>query len=522
MCCTFIQNRLKEFSLNRILYLLVLLLPVGCTTQKNTAVTRFYHRLTSHYNIYFNAKESVKAGLLRMDKSVVEDYTRLLPIFPESNPMAAQAVVSEMEYAIQKCHKLIDFHSLTKSPRRTSNTSEKYKAFASRGEYNAWIDDTYLLMGRASYYQRNFHNAQESFSYILHNFSNQPTRNPAFLWLSKCYLETGEYEKALEIIKLLERDGSLPEEVKKDLALVKADYSILQGNRKEAIVQLNQALKQKLTKKERGRYNFILGQLYLMEGQNEEAMVAFNRVVRFRPSYRMTFEAKISLLEHSNGNPEEIGTILAKMIRNGNNQTFLDRIYYAKGVVALKSGSKPEAVRDFQASVTHSLENNSQRALSSLTVARLFFEEGNYRLSSCYYDSALAVIDQSYPGYDEIVSKTNGLSGLVKNLDLIAREDSLQLVAKMSEKDRLSYINKLILKLSDEESKLLKDKQNEQTNQNYFRNQQYRPSLDNGENNSLWYFYNPVTAGIGKTEFQQIWGKRKLEDNWRRQEQNIA
>ncbi|MCL6101358.1 MAG: tetratricopeptide repeat protein, partial [Bacteroidetes bacterium] len=183
---------MKEFSLNRILYLLVLLLPVGCTTQKNTAVTRAYHRLTSHYNVYFNANESVKAGISQMDKSVVEDYTRLLPVFPETNAMAAQASVHEMEYAVQKCLKLIADHSITKSPRRRSNNSEKYKAFASQSEYNTWIDDTYLLMGRAYYYQRNFHKAQESFNYILHNFSNQPTRNPAFLWLAKCCLETGE------------------------------------------------------------------------------------------------------------------------------------------------------------------------------------------------------------------------------------------------------------------------------------------------------------------------------------------
>ena len=496
--------------------LLVLLLSVGCTTQKNTAGTRFYHRLTSHYNIYFNAKESVKAGLLRMDKSVAEDYTRLLPIFPESNPMAAQAAVSEMETAIQKCHKLIDLHSVTKSPRRTSNTSEKYKAFASQGEYNAWVDDAYLLMGRASYYQRNFHNAQENFNYILHNFSNQPTRNPAFIWLAKCYLETGENEKVLEIIKLLERDGSLPAEVKKDLALVKANYLIQLDNRKEAVVQLMQALKLDLDKRERGRYNFILAQLCLREGQTEEAMAAFNRVVKSHPPFRMAFEAKISLLELSKGNPEQVDLALTKMIRSGNNHPFLDRIYYAKGTVALKSNHTPEAIRDFQTSVARSMENNSQRALSSLTVARLFFEESNYRLASCYYDSALAVIDQSYPGYDEIVSKTNGLTALVKNLDLIAREDSLQLVAKMSEKDRLSYINKQIAKLSDEENKRLKEQQNEQTSQNYFRNQQYRNTFDNGENNSLWYFYNPVTAGIGKTEFQQIWGKRRLEDNWRR------
>ena len=165
MCSTFIQNRLKKYSLYLISVWLVLFLSVGCSTKKNTAVTRQYHDLTSHYNVYFNAKGSVKEGLLRMDESVIEDYTHLLPVFPESNPMAAQAGASQMDYAVQKCQKLIATHSITVSPKRKPNTSESYKAFASKGEYNKWIDDTYLLMGQANFYLHEFHKAIENFNY---------------------------------------------------------------------------------------------------------------------------------------------------------------------------------------------------------------------------------------------------------------------------------------------------------------------------------------------------------------------
>ena len=507
---------MKGYSLFRVLFLLVLLLSVSCSTQKNTALTRYYHNLTSHYNVYFNAKEGIKEGLKRADKSVVEDYTHLLSVFPETNPKAVQAASSEMEYAVQKCLKLIATHSISVSPRRKPNDSENYKAFASKGEYNKWIDDTYLLMGRANYYLRDFHNAQENFNYILHNFPNLPTRNPAFLWLSRCYLETGENEKTLEIFKLLERDGNLPEEIRKDLLLVKAYYYLLKDDQKEAIGHLSQALKFKLNKREKGRYNFILAQLYQRQGENDKATAAFGRVIKARPPYRMKFEAKISLLELSDTNSKDVDAELTKMIRDGGNSPFLDRIYYAKGSIALKSGRIPDAIKDFQTSVNFSTDNNSQRALSSLTVARLFFDKNEYRMASCYFDSALAVIDQNYPGYDEIVTKTNGLATLVSNLDVVTREDSLQKVALMTEQERLSYINKIIAAITEKESLKQREQQNELSNQNYFRNQQYRGSFDNDQNNSLWYFYNPVTAGLGKTEFQQIWGKRKLEDNWRR------
>jgi outer membrane protein assembly factor BamD (BamD/ComL family) len=239
----------------------------------------------------------------------------------------------------------------------------------------------------------------------------------------------------------------------------------------------------------------------------------------------MKFEAQISLLEHTKSSQEALDLALTKMARKSNNYPYLDRIYYAKGNIALKSGLNEEAIKNFQKSVASSLDNNSQRALSSLTVARIFFAAANYRMSACYYDSALAVIDQNHPDYEEIVSKTNGLASLVKNLDMIAREDSLQKMALMPEKNRNSIINDIIAKIAEEENLRKKEEQNQLNNQNYFRGQQYRANFNNSQqsgsqsgsqNNSMWYFYNPVTAGMGKTEFQQIWGKRKLEDNWRR------
>jgi tetratricopeptide (TPR) repeat protein len=491
---------------------------VGCSTQKNTGVTRSYHNITANYNVYFNARESVKEGLRRMDEYVGEDYTRMLKVFPETNPQAVQAAASEMEYAVQKCLKLIAFHSITARPNRKPNDSEKYKEFASRSEYNKWVDDTYLLMGQASYYLQDFHKAEESFNYILHNFPKETTKNPAYLWLSRCYNETGEPEKAMEIFRLLERDGSLPEDLKRDLLFVKAGYYILKGDTAEAATQLNQALKFRMSRKAKGRCNFILAQMYLGQNRTDEANAAFSRVVKAKPSFRMTFEAKISLVELSKSSPEETGLALKKMIRNVDNQSFLDRIYYAKGNVALKSNRTEEAISDFKTSVAYSQGNNNQRALSSLTVARLLFEQSNYRLSYCYYDSALAVIDQNYPNYEEIVTKANGFAALIKNLDAVTREDSLQGIALKPEQERLAYINSLIAKVTEEENKKQRLAQEEQTSQNYYRGQQYRTSSfrNSDENNSSWYFYNPVTAGLGKNEFQQIWGKRKLEDNWRR------
>ena len=35
----------------------------GCSNKKNTALSRGYQRLSSHYNVYFNASEAFDAGI---------------------------------------------------------------------------------------------------------------------------------------------------------------------------------------------------------------------------------------------------------------------------------------------------------------------------------------------------------------------------------------------------------------------------------------------------------------------------
>ena len=88
----------------------------------------------------------------------------------------------------------------------------------------------------------------------------------------------------------------------------------------------------------------------------------------------------------------------------------------------------------------------------------------------------------------------------------------------MSENDRNTLINKIITDLQKEEARKLAEANAEKSNQNYFRSQQFRQqqAINSTNNQSQWYFYNPLTVGIGKSDFQRIWGKRILEDNWRR------
>ncbi|MEI8226597.1 MAG: hypothetical protein WCG82_11805, partial [Bacteroidota bacterium] len=73
-------------------YLLLLglsMILTNCSVEKNTDTTRFYHSLTSKYNIYFNGYESFKAGLIKINNGYQDDYAEILKVFEYSDPSTA-------------------------------------------------------------------------------------------------------------------------------------------------------------------------------------------------------------------------------------------------------------------------------------------------------------------------------------------------------------------------------------------------------------------------------------------------
>jgi tetratricopeptide (TPR) repeat protein len=202
-----------------------LLIFIGsCSTEKNTRLSRTYHNITSQYNIYFNGKESLNAGVERINKSVEDDFTRLLPIFKSSDPGTGRVAQSDMEYAIMKASKLIKVHSITKKPRRRGNRSQAYIRLASKDEYNKWVDDSYILTGKAYFYMKNYMAAIENLSYVVRKFSEEDTKFEAYIWLIRSYTELGRYNEALELIQSVDASADFPKKYDEEFALAVADF----------------------------------------------------------------------------------------------------------------------------------------------------------------------------------------------------------------------------------------------------------------------------------------------------------
>jgi tetratricopeptide (TPR) repeat protein len=496
----------------------------GCSTEKNTWTTRTFHNLNSRYNIYFNANESVKKGVATINERVDDDFTRILPIYKSSTPSAGEMVKSDMETAIIKSSKLIEIHSITKKPKRKKNRTRKYQEFASQEEFNKWIDESYLLMGKAYFYQHNFIAAIDNFGYVVRKYPDEETKFEAQIWLIRSFTEMERYAEASEVIQAIQNEDVFPKNLEKDLAVATAHYYMKQGIYDEAIKFLDIAINKTFLKKNKARLKYIEAQLYQELGMAAEASEAYRAVTKMNPDYRMAFNAKINSagVFSGEGDPGELIKELNKMLRDNKNFEFRDQIYYALGNIYFKAGDRNIATQNYTLSVASSYQNQFQRALSAITVADIYFEDLEYRKAQAYYDSAMIIIDETYPDYQTVSVKYRGLTNLVDNLIVVEREDSLQRVANMSVSEREAYI-----------AQLMKDEQERQRNEenlamqqmgdgSYSRTNRFRQGMGNSQSGAGWYFYNPQTVSYGRVSFQQIWGKRKLEDYWNRADKGIS
>ena len=515
---------LGKYYLYRFIFVLVLFFLAGCTTEKNTFMSRAYNNVTAHYNVYFNGKESLRAGVEKINKSVEDDYSKVLPLFKSSNPSTATAANAEMENAILKGSKLIQSHSITKKPKRRKNRSKSYVQFASREEFNNWVDNAYILMGKAYFYKQNFSSAIENFSYVVRKFEGDPSRYTAYVWLIRSYTELERYVEAYEIIQQLQMDEKFPHQLEGELAAVTSDYYARQISYGEGIPFLSIAVKQNGKKEDRLRYKYVLAQWYQQTGNPEKASQIFREIIRMNPPYKMAFNAHISAAGTftGTGDVEKLKKELRKMLRDKKNLEFRDQIYFAMGNISMKEGDKKLAKEDYSKSASMSVDNLYQRALSCLTLAQIYFEELEYKKAQSYYDSAMVVIDDKYPNYQQIFERHKSLTRLTDNIYTVEREDSLQRIALMDEPSRNSLIDKWIVAASEKESKAKLAESAQMSDRNYFRQNESRFGLSQKQEGAGWYFYNPTTVAYGKVEFERLWGKRKLEDGWRRSDKSTV
>lgn len=492
----------------------------GCSVKRNNFFSRNYHQLTTRYNVYFNGDQALKSGIKHMENRHKEDYTHLLPVFVSNDEQTRSICSSDMDYVIEKAAKAIDKHSITAKPRRRKNKDSKnYQTFRKKKEFNNQLDKCYLLLGKAYFYKKKYTMANNTFRFIQRQYAeDEALMTEVSIWLFRSLTEMGRYEEAARIMDRL--DGStLKRKQREMVAAARTDFYVRQGMYEQAIPEAERLVRTCKSIKRKPRYNFLLSQLYVKENQDGAAKLALKKATRFNFNYEMVFNARIGMALAYQEGDAAVEKKLKKMLRDSRNEEFQDRIYYALANIENKRGNEEGAAGLYWKSVHASVDNDNQQALSFVKLGDYYFKNKAYVQAQSCYDSCLLVMDSRYEDYEKLKSLLTDLTELVTNLRIIQTQDSLQRIAVLPEEERNRLIDDKITAIKEQENTRKEQERREQAERNFYRRNDMLSRGDafsQGNRGGDWYFYNPVTIALGKNDFKRKWGRRKLEDNWRR------
>lgn len=534
-------------------FILITAILISCSTEKNKWVNRTYHNTTAYYNGYFNAREIIKEENKIFEKSRTENYSNVLPVNRYPNEEEAKNWESPMEISIEKVSKVIQKHAM---PR------EKKGKYA-RTEWGKWMDENWLVLGQSNFYKRSYPEAIETFEYVAKMYEQDPSKYNAKLWLAKTYIEMEDFSEAniylkeivnekelgetkaenkeeteerrkkyrsrkrksssIKVVKGREKKAEeesiivpFPEKLTHDLVATIADFHIRKKEYKEGLVMLDSAYRLTKKRKDRVRYKFIEAQIYQLLDQKSQAYDSYSYVIKRTAPYQMTFYAKINRALLANGsNRNALKKDLLKLAKDDKYIEFKDQIYYALAEIELQENNKPKAIEYLQTSAASPPSNNTQKGKTYIKLADLYFMDKAYVEAQKYYDSSLTSLPNTYPNYEDIKEKSISLTDLVKHINNIKLQDSLQELAKLDDKKRLDKIEEILYAQKIEEERLKQEKalqQNNQTTQNNI--------IANNNAKGQFWMYNEQTKAYGYKEFKTVWGDITLEDNWRRSNKN--
>lgn len=491
----------------------------SCSVKKNTAASRQWQAFTTRYNVYFNGSEHYNEQLKRMEDSYEDDYTRLLLPHPAEARGADNLPQPQGDFTrtIEKMQKAIQLHSIKRRPQRRSRSAED-REFRKREEFNPFLHNAWLLMGRSQYMNGDFGGAATTFGYIAKHFPwLTDAITEAKIWQARSHAAQGWLYEAEDILRRIPYDRLENKELKADYALAKASLLTRRGEFEEAIPFLTEAAKAAEGVQSK-RLWFLLGQAEQRAGRRDEAYKAYGKAGSgIGTPYRTKLNARIRQSEVYPGGDflKEVKS-LEHLARYARNEEYLDQIFYAIGNIWLSKGDSVPALESYRRAIASSTRNGIDKAVAQIALANLCFELGRYVEAQPAYSEGLAGVGETWPDYARLRRRSDVLDELAVFASTVELQDSLLNLAALSPEEQLRVAKRL--------AKEARQARNDSLAQLTQTTQMALPeggaatptTYTMGTADNSWYFYNRELREAGKKAFQQRWGSRRNEDDWRR------
>jgi len=492
---------------------LVVLTVSSCSTSQNTTASRFYQSTITHYNTWYNGNEALRKGIDAQERAFKDNYIDLLTLSPLYDQEAAAAGKSNFETAIEKAQKCIKLHSITAKP--------KDKSIESKNEYNPFLWHAWFLLADGQMHHGDFLEASGTYSYIARIYQNEPhIVTQARMKEAECYSALGWNYEADELFSRIQAD-SIPAAIKGEYASIRAAHLLQLGRNEEAISYLEEAImSQKTSKSQKIRQKYLLGQLYKLQGDNKKAYNSFGKVIKMNPPYIIEFNARIQQTETMSGTASQaMLNKLKKIGRDPKNKDYQEQVYYAIGNVLLAGGDTLGAIDNYETGLEEATRNGEEKGILLQHLADLYWEKSDYADAQRCYSEAVGLMDKDNPNYETVKLRSSVLEYLTSYTESIHLQDSLQRLSKMPEEQIYTIIDNIIEELIEEEARQAEEARLAMRAEGEAAEQAAAVTV--AANNGQWYFYNQNLVKTGMSTFTQTWGRRKLEDDWRRSNKSI-
>jgi tetratricopeptide (TPR) repeat protein len=472
----------------------------SCSQESNSVIAKGYHNLTARDNAFFLARERMKEVEMKVYEQRQDDYNGIL------HPLAV--------------------YDTNKTKGLNSNTDDIIKKASMpirRHKNSKWVDESYLLVGRCRMYRGEFKLGIETFKFVNTTSEEKNTRQEALVHLMRAYMASDQWDNAEVVMKTLDKD-TLDPMVLPYYNLTKADFLWKNEKYEEMLPLLEAAAHHVKPRDLKSRTYFIIGQLHQMAGHKEEARKAYKKTTHLYPPYELLFYSKLYMAQCTDGTSDKEYDkqikYFNKLLTDLKNTEYKDKIYYEMGTYEYALGHQKEAIQYYKKS-TQASKGGAQKSLSFLKLAEIHYDElEDYVNAQAYYDSCATLFNKKDKRYPLIDKRQRVLDEFVKHYRVFKREDSLMKVAAMDTASYRKLIDTLVAReQADYMRKQLEARRLAKKQEEIVFNQEKFSNLD--PNNPSWYFGNPTAIRNGIAEFERKWGKRKLEDHWRRAKKEL-
>ncbi len=491
------------------LFLLAVILLAACSRKKNNWKNRNLQAVATEFNTLYNGNVAFDNGKRQLAQGYRDNFWEILPV--------ERIDIQEMEGKAPGASKSGDFN---RAEEKAAKAIQKHSMYIDGREYNPQIDEAYMLLGKARYYDGRFIPAMDAFNFILDRYPTSNSINIAKVWKAKTNIRLNNEEFAIENLKKMFEQAELEEEEVADGAAMMVQAYINLDSLPQALDYIKLAVKNTKDKELKGRYTFIQGQLYNRLDKKDSANLVFDKVIEMnrKTSRSYLINAHIEKgknFDYEKGDRIAFLELLQDLAKDRENRPFLDRIYNQTGQYYQNTDSLTAAVEYYNKSIKAFKQDRILQSVNYKTLAEINFDNAQYKNAGAYYDSTLVFLEKNSREWRRTTKKRENLDDVIKYEDIAVLNDSILNLVAMTDAQQLSYFTEYTSKLREravrDSIEAAKDKRKIANNEFFEKG---KASAGPGKG-STFYFYNPTTVAYGKGEFRKIWGDRILEDNWR-------